>query len=53
VRQYYGYASGWQNAAFRMYLTGVEGLAELAFSAEIVSTTPNGSVVIGSTPISD
>lgn len=48
VASYYQYTSGWQNAAFRLYLNGVESLADLSFTAEIVSVGPNGTSVIKS-----
>ena len=48
VASYYQYASGWQNAAFKLYLNGVESLADLSFTAEIVSVGPNGTSVIKS-----
>ena len=54
VKRYVNEKKGWDNNMFTLYLSGVEGLVDLNFSAEIVSTSPsNSSVVLGSTPISE
>ena len=52
VEQYANWATGWDRAMFAMYLTGVEGLQDLTFTAEIVSTAnPQATVVVASAPI--
>ena len=47
------YAAKWPNGTVDLILRGAADLESLSFTAEIVSTAPNGSsVVIGSTPYS-
>lgn len=54
VFNYVNTINGWDGNAFELYLTGVEDLQDLTFSAEIVSAAEVGpTVVIGSTPIAD
>ena len=53
VEKYANWNGGWDRAMFAMYLTGVEGLENLSFTAEIVSTAnPQATVVIASESIS-
>ena len=53
VKQYVTGELGWDRSAFHLYLTGVEGLENLTFRAEIASTSPNGmTVVVDSTAAS-
>ena len=53
VVSYFNYASGWNNAAFRLKLTGVAGLENVRFTAEIVSAAnTQAAVVIGSASVS-
>ena len=54
VKQYVNDGNGWNGNMFTLHLTGVAGLDNLCFSAEILSVASDGTtVVIGSTPISD
>ena len=53
VEQYVVGGRGWDANMFKMYLSGVEDLSDLSFTAEIVSSAnTEATVVIGSTAIS-
>ena len=53
VSQYVNSGRGWDANMFKIYLSGVEGLANLCFTAEIVSTVNSqATVVLASTTLS-